>query len=77
MPQRLLGIALITGGTLVGIIIMALMASYVRSGHFTAATATFGVIIALLLGVLPQFGLGAYLIWHSLGDETNSKQEEI
>lgn len=77
MPQRLLGIALITGGTFVGIIIMALMASYVRSGHFTTATATFGVIIALLLLVLPQFALGVYLIWHSLTDETDSNEEEI
>lgn len=65
---RLLGIALIAGGTTVGIAMMVLMSSYVGTDNLTAATATIIVIIAFILLVLPQLGLGAYLIWDSLGE---------
>lgn len=75
-PQRLLAIALIIGGALVGIVIMFMMASYARSGHFSTAAATIGVIVAFMLFVLPQFGLGIYLIWHSLQNEKNEEKDE-
>ncbi len=75
-PQRLLAIALIIGGSLVGIVIMFMMSSYVRSGHFSTAVATLAVIIAFILLVLPQFALGIYLIWHNLQSEANEKKDE-
>lgn len=66
-PERLLGIGLIAGGALVGVVVIVLLSSYVRNGGMTAVTATIGVIIGFLFLVLPQFALGAYLIWRNLG----------
>ena len=62
--QRLLGIALIAGGVLVGVVVMVLLNGYANDGAVTAVTATFGVILGFLLLVLPQLVLGVYLIWH-------------
>ncbi len=64
LPQRLLGIALIAGGVLVGMVVMVLFNGYANDGAVTAVTATFGVILGFLLLVLPQLALGVYLIWH-------------
>jgi hypothetical protein len=63
--SRLLGIALIAGGAIVGIVLMVLMSTYAGEGTFTPTTAAIGVIVAFILLVLPQFGLGVYLIWDS------------
>ena len=60
--SRLLGIALIAGGAIVGVIMMILMSNYASEGKFTSTTAT----IAFILLVLPQIGLGVYLIWDSM-----------
>jgi len=65
--ERLLGVGLIIGGALVGVVVIVLLSGYARNGGMTAVTATIGVIIGFLLLVLPQFALGAYLIWHDLG----------
>ena len=62
--QRLLGIALIGGGVLVGVVVMVLFNGYANNGAITAVIATFGVILGFLLLVLPQLVLGVYLIWH-------------
>ena len=64
--SRLLGIALIAGGTIVGIIMMILMSNTASEGKFTSAAATITVIAAFILLVLPQIGLGVYLIWDSM-----------
>lgn len=45
---------------------IVLMSSYASGGLLTATSATIGVIVAFIVLVLPQIGLGAYLIWHSL-----------
>ena len=65
--SRLLGIALIAGGALVGIIMMILMSNYASEGTVTSATATIAIIAAFIILVLPQIGLGVYLIWDSMG----------
>lgn len=64
--ERILGIALIAGGALVGVVVIVLLSSYARRGGVTAVTATLGVILGMLLLVLPQFALGIYLIWQDL-----------
>jgi hypothetical protein len=64
--SRLFGIALIAGGTIVGLLIMVLMSNYASDGKFTTASATLAVIAAFILLVLPQIGLGIYLIWDSM-----------
>ncbi|MGB4873278.1 MAG: hypothetical protein WBP47_24725 [Candidatus Promineifilaceae bacterium] len=62
--QRLLGIALIGGGVLVGMVVMVLFNGYANNGAVTAVTAIFAIILSFLLLVLPQLTLGIYLIWH-------------
>ena len=64
--SRLIGIALIARGTLIGLIIIGLISNYATTGIFPAATATIAVIAAFIFLVLPQIGLGTYLIWDSL-----------
>jgi hypothetical protein len=65
---RLLGIALIAGGTIVGIVMMILMSNYAREGIFTPTNATLAVVTSFIFLVLPQIGLGVYLIWYSMGE---------
>lgn len=65
--SKLLGIALIAGGAVVGVILMVLMSGYAASGQLSSTTATLLVMAALLLFVLPQIALGVYLIWHGMG----------
>ncbi len=45
---------------------LILMSNYASNGTFTSATATMAVIAAFLFLVLPQIGLGVYLIWDSM-----------
>ncbi len=73
--SRLLGIALIAGATIVGIVMMVLMSNYAQAGTLTPSGATLFVIIAFLLLVFPQFGLGIYLIWDSLQEKDLSSPE--
>lgn len=60
--QKLLGIALLIGGFLVGGIVVWLMALYVEEGLLEGGTAVIGTIIGLLLLALPQFILGVTLL---------------
>jgi hypothetical protein len=72
---RLLGIALIAGGTIVGIVLILLTSNYVSGGTLSTTTATLAVIVSFLFLVLPQIGLGAYLIWHSMQKTAVSHHE--
>ena len=74
--SRLFGIALIAGGTIVGIIMMILMSNYASNGIFTPATATIATIVAFILLVLPQIGLGVYLIWDSMQETAVSADSQ-
>lgn len=49
-----------------GIVLMILMSSYASNGTFTSTTSTIAIIAAFILLVLPQIGLGVYLIWDSM-----------
>ena len=60
---RTLGFILIAGGIIVGIIITALMIVYRNEGSLTAGAATLGITIGVLVLVLPQLGLGTYMLW--------------
>ena len=64
--SRLFGIALIAGGAIVGIIMMVFMSNYADAREFASATATIATIAAFILLVVPQIGLGVYLIWDSM-----------
>lgn len=64
--SRLLGIALIAGGAIIGVIMMLLMSNYASKDKFTPTGATIAVIATFILLVLPQIGLGVYLIWDSM-----------
>ena len=50
--SRLFGIALIAGGSIVGIIMMVLMSNYADAGNFTSATATIATIAAFIFNKL-------------------------
>ncbi len=78
---RTLGIILLIGGTLVAIIITALMWTYSREGSLTSGAAMLGFVLGMLFLVLPQWGIGAYLLWKG-GQEakiaaTADKQREL
>lgn len=59
---RTLGIILIAGGILVGAVIVVLMTTYVREGSLTTGAATLGAVLGFLVLVLPQLGIGAFLL---------------
>ena len=63
---KLLGIALIAGGAIVGVVFMLLMSSSAGKGTFSPTAAAIAVITGFLLLALPQIGLGVYLIWRSM-----------
>ncbi len=65
--HRLLGIALLVGGILVGLVIVVVLGSY-REVWGTAVTIA-ATLIALALLVLPQVVLGIYLITRRPPDE--------
>lgn len=60
---RTLGIILIAGGIIVGIIIGVLMLVYAREGNLSTGAATLGFTIGVLVLVLPQLGVGAFMLW--------------
>lgn len=78
---RTLGFVLIAGGVIVGIIITVLMLVYRNEGSLSAGAATLGITIGILVLVLPQLGLGTYMLWKG-GQEAAvaakaSKQREL
>ena len=60
---RILGIILIAGGLIVGIIITALMVVYRGEGSLTSGAAMLGWVLGIAVLVLPQLGIGAFLLW--------------
>ena len=66
---RILGFALIAGGFLVGVIVVVLMSVYRSEGSLSAGAATLGAALGIIVLVLPQLGVGAFLIWKG-GQET-------
>ncbi|MFQ5401358.1 MAG: hypothetical protein ACE5E7_17390 [Anaerolineae bacterium] len=68
---RTIGIILIAGGIIVGIIITALMAVYRSEGSLSAGAATLGMVIGIAVLVLPQLGMGAFLLWRG-GQEADA-----
>ena len=60
---RTLGVILIAGGIIVGIIITALMVVYNREGSLSTGAATLGFVLGTAVLVLPQLGVGAFLLW--------------
>ena len=66
---RVLGFVLIAGGVLVGIVIVVLMSVYRGEGSLSAGAATLGAALGMIVLVLPQLGVGAFLLWKG-GQET-------
>ena len=60
---RILGIILIAGGIIVGIIVTALMMVYRGEGSLTSGAAMLGWVLGMAVLVLPQLGIGAFLLW--------------
>jgi len=60
---RILGVILIAGGIIVGIIITALMLVYRGEGSLTSGAAMLGWVLGIVVLVLPQLGIGAFLLW--------------
>ncbi|MCA9921847.1 MAG: hypothetical protein KC419_20190 [Anaerolineales bacterium] len=60
---RILGFALIGGGIIVGIIIIVLMSVYRGENSLSAGAATLGAAIGIIVLVLPQLGVGTFLLW--------------
>jgi hypothetical protein len=69
---RTLGVILIIGGIVVGIIIAALMFVYTREGSLTSGAATLGLLLGFLVLVLPQIGVGAFLLWRGGKEATTT-----
>ncbi len=65
---RILGILLIIGGFLVGIIITVLMFTYRSEGRLSAGAMVLGVALGFIVLVLPQWGIGAFLLWKGQKD---------
>lgn len=65
MPMnKLLGFALIIGGTLVGLILLWLLNIYWQEQRFSAGTAVAFIIVTFLIFVIPQWVIGFYLVKH-------------
>lgn len=60
---RILGIILIIGGIIVGIIIISLMGVYRSEGSLSGGAAVLGSAIGFIVLVLPQWGIGGFLLW--------------
>lgn len=73
---KLLGIALIAGGVTVGVVLIILISSYASAGKLSSVNATIAIIAALLLLVLPQLGLGSYLIWFDMRETAVTNPNE-
>lgn len=78
---RTLGIILLIGGTLVALILGGLMLTYNSEGSLTGGAAFLGFALGFLVLVLPQWGIGAYLLWKGGQEEqvaaTAEKQREL
>ncbi len=60
---RILGIILIIGGFIVGVIIVALMGVYRSEGNIDSGAAVLGAAVFIAVLVLPQWGIGGFLLW--------------
>lgn len=60
---RILGFILIAGGILVAVVVGVLMMTYVGEGNLSTGAAVLGFTLAFLVLVLPQLGLGIFLLW--------------
>ncbi len=81
MSGKILGALLIAGGIIVGIIITGLMLVYRSENSLSAGAATLGIVLGLLVLVLPQLGIGAFLFWRgsqeAVAEAAASKQREL
>ncbi len=69
---RILGIILIAGGIVVGIVITVLMMVYRGEGSLTPGAATLGWVLGIAILVLPQLGIGIFLLWKGGQEATAS-----
>ncbi len=60
---RILGILLLIGGVIVGLIVTALMVTYRAEGRVSAGAMVLGLALGFIVLVLPQWGIGAFLLW--------------
>ena len=60
---RTIGIIRLAGGIIVGIIISILMSVYYNEGSLSGGAATLGWVIGIAVLVLPQLGVGGYMLW--------------
>lgn len=78
---KTLGIILIIGGIVVGAIIVYLMNVYRGEGSLDPGAATLGMVLGFLVLVLPQLGIGAFLLMRgqqeSVVAESASKQRKM
>jgi len=77
---RTIGIILLAGGVIVGIIITVLMGVYAKEG-LSGGAATLGWVLGIAVLVLPQLGVGGFMLWKG-GQEAASaaqanKQREL
>jgi len=73
---RVLGFILLAGGIIVGIIITVLMIVYTREGSLTAGAATLGWVLGIAVLVLPQLGIGAFLLWKGTQDAAKTAKAD-
>ncbi len=73
---RVLGMILITGGIIVGIIVTVLMMVYRGEGSLTAGAATLGWVLGIVVLVLPQLAIGAFLLWKGAQEAAVAKQAD-
>lgn len=71
---RIIGIILIAGGIIVGIIVVALMVVYYNEGSLSAGAATLGAVLGIGVLVLPQLGLGTYMLWKGRQEAATAAQ---
>ena len=71
---RTIGIILLAGGIIVGIIITALMGVYFNEGSLSGGAATLGWVIGIAVLVLPQLGVGGFMLWKGKQEAAASAQ---
>lgn len=59
---KLLGIALLIGGSIIGLILLWLMNIYINEQKLSMATAVAFILITFFLLVIPQWIIGIYLV---------------
>ena len=60
--HKLLGIALLIGGSIVGIILLWLMILYLNEGLLSVTAVIIGIIAGFGLLVMPQWVIGIYML---------------